>query len=402
METKLYKSDLQQAAEVLKHKGLIAVPTETVYGIAANGFDEAAVKKIYDVKGRPSNKPISLMVSGTEMIDELCIDVPKAARFLAENYWPGALTIVLKANKKIPNIVRADGETVGLRCPDQKQTLSLLEKIGFPLAAPSANPSDLDSAKSVEQVMDYFNGKIEGIIDGGRCSLGTESTIIDLSQTPYKILREGAIPSEDIFALLVSSMTIIGITGGTGCGKTTALDTLKNMGGLVIDCDEVYHTLLNTCKPMQEEINLRFPNAIDIENPDTKALGEIVFNNPDALRDLNSITHKYVGSETTRRMFEWAKNGGEIVAIDAIALFESGISDYCKCTVGITAPTEERINRLMKRENISHDYAHLRVSAQKPNEYFKEICDYTLSNDSTIEMFEKKSRELFNKIIKIN
>ena len=400
METRIFfNNGIPDAAEVIRRGGLVAVPTETVYGLAANGFDSTAVERIFAVKGRPENKPLSLMVSGREAIDELCEDVPAGAYMLADCFWPGPLTIVLKAKPCIPEIVRAGGETVGLRCPDHPKTLELLRELRLPLAAPSANPSGESSPTEAKQVLDYFDGRIDGIIDGGKCDFGLESTVIDLSRTPYRILRRGAAAQSDIDMALMASMTIIGITGGTGCGKTTALDTIKDMGGMVIDCDGLYHELLLGCGPMREEINARFPGALPEGSDDTKALGEIVFSDAGALRELNAITHKYVGMELTQRLSDWAKNGGTLAAIDAIALIEGGAGNYCKANVGIIAPDEARIKRLMKRENISREYARLRISAQKPNEYFQSVCDYTISNDSTVESFAEKCRQVFSDII---
>lgn len=400
METLNLSGKIAEAADILKAGGLVAVPTETVYGLAANGFDERAVSRIYEVKGRPEVKPLSLMVKGAEAFAELCQEVPKAAYVLADVFWPGPLTIVLKAKKTIPDIVRAGGETVGLRCPDHPQLQELLGAVDFPLAAPSANPSGEKSPVKAEDVLRYFNGKIEGIIDGGECALGKESTIIDLSKTPYTILREGAAAASDVFLALLVSLTIIGITGGTGTGKTTALNVIKEMGGLIIDSDEVYHTLLSESEPMLAALNERFPGVINEGTHDTKALGQIVFSNPEELRALNEISHKFVGEEIGRQLTDWVKNGGELAAIDAIALLEGGVANICRATVGIIAPTEARIDRLMKREGISREYAALRISAQKPNEYFEKNCDFTVLNDGTQESFEIKCREVFEGIIR--
>lgn len=399
METQNLSGRISDAADILKAGGLVAVPTETVYGLAANGFDAIAVSKIYEVKGRPEAKPLSLMVAGVDAIDMLCREVPKAAYVLAEVFWPGPLTIVLKAKDTIPDIVRAGGDTVGLRCPDHPQLQELLGAVNFPLAAPSANPSGEKSPVKAEEVLLYFNGKIEGIIDGGECTLGKESTIIDLSKTPYTVLREGAVSGSDVFMALAASLTIIGITGGTGSGKTTALNVIKDMGGLIVDADEVYHTLLNESEPMLAAISERFPGAIPEGTHDTKALGQIVFSNPEELRALNGITHKFVGEEIGRELTDWARRGGRIAAIDAIALIEGGIANVCKATVGIVAPLETRIERLMKREGISHEYAALRISAQKPNEFFEKNCDYIVNNDGAEEHFKIKCQEVFGTII---
>ena len=400
METQELSGRIADAADILKTGGLVAVPTETVYGLAANGFDAAAVSQIYEVKGRPENKPLSLMVKGAEAIEMLCEDVPKAAYVLADVFWPGPLTIVLKAKKTIPDIVRAGGDTVGLRCPDHPQLRELLGAVDFPLAAPSANPSGEKSPVNAEDVLRYFNGKIEGIIDGGKCTLGRESTIVDLSKIPYTVLREGAVPSADVFISLAASLTIIGITGGTGSGKTTALNVIREMGGLVIDTDEVYHTILNESEAMRKALNERFPGAIPEGTKDTKILGEIVFSDPEALHDLNVITHKFVGEELSRQLTDWARQGKKLAAIDAIALIEGGAANICKATVGITAPVETRIERLMKRENISREYADLRIKAQKSDEFFEKNCDFIVSNDDTEANFKIKCVEVFETIIR--
>lgn len=402
MKTKDFTNDIPGAAETLKSGGLIAVPTETVYGLAACGFDEGAVAEIYEVKGRPEKKPLSLMVSGKDAMDMLCKDVPPAAKKLADVYWPGPLTIVLKAKSCVPDIVRAGGDTVGLRCPDHPLLRKLLESVDFPLAAPSANPSGERSPVTAEEVWRYFDGKISGVIDGGKCTLGKESTLIDLSQTPYTVLREGAVPIPELNMILVANMTIIGITGGTGCGKTTALHAVEELGGLVIDCDEVYHRLLREPGPMWDAINARFPGALKPGSDDTKALGEIVFSDPVKLAALNKITHQCVGDEMNAMLVRWARNGGMLVAVDAIALIESGVGAMCTATVGITAPREARIERLMRRENIERKYAELRIDAQKPNSFFEENCDICILNDGAETEFHEKCKNIFIDIIRRN
>ena len=399
MKTKLFTTEIEEPAALLKNGGLVAVPTETVYGLACNGLDRKAVERVYDVKGRPAVKPISLMVSNSNDIEKYCENIPKAAYHLANQFWPGPLTIVLKAKKNVPEIVRAGGETVGLRCPDHPVTLALLKGIDFPLAVPSANPSGKPSPKNADDVLAYYDGKIEAVIDGGQCGVGIESTLVDISAIPYRILREGALSTETIFSALAKSMTIIGITGGTGGGKTTALNILRDKGALVIDCDEVYHDLLTGSKPMLRELEAAFPGAFISGMLDRKELGKIVFSDENLLLKLNEITHKYVNNRVDELLREHAANGGSIAAIDAIALIEAGIDSKCKAVVGITAPADMRIKRLMQRENISEEYAAMRINAQKPDKFFEDNCDYILSNDSTIEVFVNKCENLFSKLI---
>ena len=178
--------------------GLVAVPTDTVYGVAANGLDADAVAKIYEVKGRPLVKPLILLIADLSAAEAFCSEIPENARMLAEAFWPGALTLVLPHSGNVPEIVTAGGKTIGVRCPDHPKTLELMRLTGVPFAAPSANISDMPSPKSAQEVLAYFDGKIDCVIDGGICALGVESTIVDLSVSPYKIVRQGALPEEEI------------------------------------------------------------------------------------------------------------------------------------------------------------------------------------------------------------
>lgn len=189
---------VEAAAAIIRDGGLVAVPTETVYGLAANGLDGAAVEKLYEVKGRPEGKPISLLVSGMEQAEGLCRDIPEDAYKLAAAFFPGPLTLILPKRASVPSVVTAGGDTVGIRCPDQALTLELIRLAGVPLAAPSANPSGEKSPKDAETVLAYFDGRIDCVIDGGRCAVGVESTIVDMTKKPYRILRAGGLSDEEI------------------------------------------------------------------------------------------------------------------------------------------------------------------------------------------------------------
>ena len=194
--------DLSYAAEVILRGGLVAVPTDTVYGLACNGLDTDAVAKVYEIKGRPTIKPLILLVPNLDIAATFCTGMPDSAKLLAETFWPGALTIVLPHSKNVPDIVTAGGSTVGIRCPNHPKTLELLRLTGVPLAAPSANISDMPSPKTASDVLAYFDGKIECIIDGGTTSLGFESTIVDFTEKPFKLLRQGALHAEEIARVL--------------------------------------------------------------------------------------------------------------------------------------------------------------------------------------------------------
>lgn len=399
MNTKRYISCTDELVGIMCGGGLVAVPTETVYGLAGNGLDEKAVAEIYEVKGRPEVKPLSLMVHDAASMERYCESVPPQAYTLAKKFWPGPLTIVMKAKPCVPEIVRAGGETVGLRCPDHPLTLELLEKSGVPFAAPSANLSGEPSPKNADSVLKYFDGKIDAVLDGGECGIGCESTLIDLSRTPYRILRQGALPADEIADAFVDSMKIIGITGGTGCGKTTALNELERRGALLIDCDAVYHRMLETDRPMLDEIEKYFPGAVIDGKLDRKALGAVVFTDEEALRDLNIITHRHINLEIRRILREHAMNGGTLAAIDAIELFSSGLAKRCTATIGVIADREVRIDRIMRRDGISREYAMMRVNAQRPNEYFIQKCSHVLENNGSQEEFIEKCRKTFEEVL---
>ena len=179
---------------------------------------------------------------------------------------------------------------------------------------------------------------------------------------------------------------IIGITGGTGCGKTTLLNLIGELGGLTIDCDAVYHRLLQTDEALLQEIEHRFPGTVENGVLQRKKLGQLVFADKAALQALNKITHSAVKKEVLKLL----SSAPALVAIDAIGLFEGGLSELCQLTVAVTAPEQARVSRLMQREGISEEYAQARIAAQRSQEEFSALCHYTLENDSTPEVFREK------------
>ncbi len=184
---------------------------------------------------------------------------------------------------------------------------------------------------------------------------------------------------------------IVGITGGTGCGKTTALQAFEKLGGQVLDCDKIYHTLLKTDKSLLTAIEDRFPGTVTDGQLDRKKLGATVFADPAALGDLNQITH----SAVKQAVLQAIKGQTRPIAIDAIALFEGGLAQLCDVTVAVTAPEESRITRLMAREGISGEYAQTRIAAQRKQAEFAALCDHVLHNDGTQEEFSQKCLAFF-------
>lgn len=196
-------------------------------------------------------------------------------------------------------------------------------------------------------------------------------------------------------------MKVIGITGPTGAGKTTALNALISLGGCIIDADAVYHDLTVNSTDMRAEITARFGDVYEGNVLDRKKLGAMVFQDKEALEDLNRITHKYVDQETSKRIEQARADGLPAAAIDAIALLESTLVNYCDCTVAVTAPEDLRVRRIMDREGISEEYARMRVNAQKKSAWFQEHCDYTLHSTEadTVETFSQRARCLFRQIL---
>lgn len=179
---------------------------------------------------------------------------------------------------------------------------------------------------------------------------------------------------------------ILGITGGSGCGKTTLLNVIRDQGGLVLDCDAIYHQLLAADQGLLASIEGRFPGTVENGELQRKKLGAIVFSDKNALLDLNKITHSAVKAEVLRRL----ESTPRLAAIDAIALFEGGLAELCDVTVAVTAPVEDRVRRLMLRDSISESYARSRIAAQHDESWFREKCGYILENNGTeIQFYDK-------------
>ena len=531
-QQKEIEDKISAAAKILREGGLVGIPTETVYGLGANGLDGKAVKRIFEAKGRPQDNPLILHVTGPQWLPRYCADIPPIAYVLARKFWPGPLTMILKRKPIVPDETTAGLDTVGMRCPNHPVTLAIIREAGVPIAAPSANPSGRPSCTTAQDVLEDMNGKIEGVVDGGPCTVGVESTILDLTCEPPRLLRPGGLPLEDLERLIghidvdkavttplkegeqpkapgmkyrhyapkapvtvftgapdasareiqrrvgptsgvicfdeyahlfqgqevhtlgpsgdklaqaqrvfdalrtfdSSSVTeiyaqcpdnrglglaignrlkkaagfhvveadshriVLGLTGGTGAGKTSALNAIRELGGTVIDCDAVYHEMLENSQEMRNAINAKFPGVFDQDGKlNRQKLGQEVFAQKDRLAQLNEIVFGFMTPELDRRM-ESAGDG--LFAINAINLLESGADRLCDRTIAVTAPTELRVRRIMARDGITEQYARLRISAQKPDEYYRGKCDCELNNAAdTPEAFQAEAKLFFTRLI---
>ena len=531
-QQKEIEDKISAAAKILREGGLVAIPTETVYGLGANGLDPNAVNRIFEAKGRPQDNPLILHVTGAQWLPRYCRDIPPIAYVLARKFWPGPLTMILKRSPVVPDETTAGLDTVAVRCPNHPVTLSIIREAGIPIAAPSANTSGRPSCTTAQDVLEDMDGKIEGVVDGGACTVGVESTILDLTCEPPRLLRPGGLPLEDLERLIGhidvdkavtgkleegekpkapgmkyrhyapkapvtvvtgspeasaaeitrrvsptsgvicfdeyvhmfpeqevhalgpaadkltqaqrvfdalrnfygsavtevyaqcpdnrglglaignrlkkaagfhiieadSQRIIFGLTGCTGAGKTSALKAIQALGGQIIDCDAVYHRMLDENEAMRNAINEKFPGVFSKEGKlDRRKLGEEVFSKKDRLAQLNEIVFRFLVPEVERSV---TKLPDGLYAIDAINLLESGLDRLCDRTIAITAPVELRVRRIMARDGISEQYARLRISAQKPDEYYRSKCDCELNNalDTPAE-FEKLAVLFFQKLM---
>lgn len=193
---------INRATELLLAGQLVVFPTDTVYGVGAHGLQAEAVERLYQAKGRPTDKPIAFLLASADDVQRVARDIPDAAWLLAQRFWPGGLSLVLSKRDVVPATVTAGGPSVAVRVPDHPVTQALIVALGAPLAATSANLSGHPDAVTADEVLCELGDRVALILDGGRCPGGVPSTVVDLTVSPPAILRRGAIPKQDIWAVL--------------------------------------------------------------------------------------------------------------------------------------------------------------------------------------------------------
>ena len=192
------QGEIETAAAILRDGGLLGIPTETVYGLGANGLNTDAVRRIFEAKGRPQDNPLILHIPEAGWLTRYCRNIPPAAYELARRFWPGPLTMILRRRANVPNATTGGLDTVGIRCPDHPVTLAIIRAAGVPVAAPSGNLSGRPSPTCARHMIEDMDGRIDGIVDGGPCGVGVESTIIDLTTPIPRLLRPGGLPLESL------------------------------------------------------------------------------------------------------------------------------------------------------------------------------------------------------------
>ncbi|MBQ1950455.1 MAG: threonylcarbamoyl-AMP synthase [Clostridia bacterium] len=535
MDTRLLKPDpagIDQAARLLQAGQLVAVPTETVYGLAADALNPTAVASIFAAKGRPMDNPLIVHIAAIEDWAPLVESIPTTARRLAEAYWPGPLTMILPAAPCIPQEVRGGLQTVAVRFPADPVAQAVILRTGRPLAAPSANRSGSPSPTNAARVMEDMQGRIAAILDGGRAEVGVESTVLDLSVQPPRLLRPGGITpkmieeiigpiaidpavthalekgavaaspgmkykhyapkariqlikgspaayahyvqahaahgvmalcfDEDIPTLsvptvsygsrqnpiqqaqnlfdalrqldekgattvfaacprpegiglavynrliraagfdVVNAIRVVGLTGPTGAGKSTAAAAWREMGIPIIDTDLLAREIVQPGSPCLEELQKTFSCAI--LNPDgtlnRTALAEHAFSSPEKTKQLNAITHPAILALAQQKTDDAAEAGYSAIVVDAPLLFEAGIDAVCDDIVAVIAPEEKRIERIRARDGLSYEQAISRIHAQQTDDFYCRPGVTVLHNTGTQEELKQQAVTLWKNMEK--
>ncbi len=520
---------VKTAAEILCRGGLVCFPTETVYGLGANGLDENAVASIFRAKGRPQDNPLILHLASVDALTDVAVDIPNSAYDLFEKYAPGPLTLVLKRAQRVPKAVSAGLDTVAVRIPSHPIAHALIKAAGVPVAAPSANLSGKPSPTAFEHVKDELFGRADVIIDGGECDVGVESTVLSLAGDKPILLRPGGITIEQIEAVIgkidISSavyqkfdgtaaapgmkyrhyapkahltvvtgndmgvirhinqkpkekagvlcfdgeekyfdgfdtviaygakddknalahnlfdalrkfdncdvehiyaricddegvglavcnrlnkaagfdiekaqkVTLIGVTGRSGSGKTTALKYMQSVGVNIVDGDKVSRQLYEKGTALYHELVRLFGEKILQEGGeiDRGALAKIVFSDQNKLKLLNKTAHRYILPEIVRQVIQAPQN---VSAVEGAALIESGFWSMCDTRLVLT--TSKSKERIIERDGLSEEAAEMRLAAQKEEAYYVRTATHVIANNGKLTVLYKKLDALLSEVRK--
>lgn len=522
IQTKIYQpteAAIAHAAKLLLEGQVVGIPTETVYGLAANIYDEAAVYRIFETKHRPADNPLIVHIAEFDQMIPVVKEVSPLAKKLAEKFWPGPLTIVQPKSDTVCDAVTAGMDTVGVRMPAHPVARALIQAAGVPLAAPSANLSGIPSPTSAEHVYDDLNGSIECILDGGECEVGVESTVVRVDEDGLTLLRPGGITVEQLqtvcekvtiakgvlehledhekvqspgmkyrhyapkvpvvildgsyeqFAAYVKKMSrlhdvgamvfsgegegltvpvieygrsengkseatglfsalrqvdtlekevvfarmpakdgvgfavynrllraasflvldlnapkripVVGLTGQTGAGKSVISEGLAEIDCYPIDCDKLARKAVEAGTDTLKKLTEAFGEEILQEDGslNRRALGGIVFSDPQKLGQLNAITHPAILTLIEDEILYAASLGHKAAVVDAPTLFESGADRLCDTVIAVTAAEQTRLNRIMKRDGLTEQTAKQRIAAQHLTTFYQERSELVIEND---------------------
>lgn len=517
MQTKRLTSqptDIEEAARLLRDGRLVAVPTETVYGLAADALNPTAVASIFAAKGRPMDNPLIVHIADMHDWAPLVRDIPANAQALADAFWPGPLTIILPAADCIPNEVRGGLSTVAVRFPSHPIAQAVILHAGCPLAAPSANRSGAPSPTNADRVFEDMQGRIDAVVDGGDSDVGVESTVIDLSHDIPRLLRPGGVTpemiesvigeieideavthalkkgavaaspgmkykhyapkariqlvkgdaesyiryvnehaadgvgalcfDEDVKALcvpcvsygrrdnaleqahqmfdalrrldelgmttvyaacpaprgvglavynrliraagfdIVNTIRVIGLTGPTGAGKSTVADEWRTAGVPIIDADAAARRVTERGSACLERLAEAFSSAILLPDGslNRQELARRAFRDAESTATLNRITHPAIIAEMQQQLENAADDGHVIAVLDAPLLYEAAADTLCDTIVAVIAPTDKRLERIMKRDNIDEAAAKQRMAAQREDEFYCRDGVIVIRNDA--------------------
>ena len=493
---------IDEAARLLAAGELVAIPTETVYGLAADAMNGEAVSSIYVAKGRPSDNPLIVHIADFKDWKPLVTHIPDNAQRLADAYWPGPLTIILPASAQVPKVVTGGLSTVAVRFPAHPVAQAVILQSGCPLAAPSANRSGSPSPTNAQRVTEDMEGRIAAILDGGDCNFGVESTVIDLCHTPPRLLRPGGITpemledvlgpieidsavthalekgavaaspgmkykhyapqaeitiikgspcayaeyvnqhqadgvgalcfDEDLPHLLVpavtygsrddsltqaqklfdalrqldemgirtvyaacpiptgiglavynrllraaafrieSAITVVGLTGPTGSGKTTVANAWRDQGAYIIDTDKLARQVTEVGSPYLAKLVDAFSPAILNEDGSLNRaeLAKRAFSSPENAQQLNAITHPAIISLAQQEIEHAAEHGYSVAIVDAPLLYEAKADELCDTVVAVIASADIRKQRIMTRDNLTTEQAEQRMAVQKTDDFY--------------------------------
>lgn len=505
------KNDIERAGALLKNGEVVGIPTETVYGLAANALDPDAVKKIFAAKGRPSDNPLIVHIAELEKWRELVREIPENAMRLAEKFWPGPLTIILEKSDVIPMETSGGLETVGVRFPSHAVAQAVIKAAGVPLAAPSANLSGKPSPTTFSHLCEDMCGRVAALINGGDCGVGVESTVVSLVGGRARLLRPGGVtlaqlesvlgevevdpavldklqegaaaaspgmkykhyaPSaevtlvdaspadfadyvnsnapchalcfdEDVQALTVpflsygarfdraeqahkiftalhlldeigakkvlahmpsrfgvglavynrliraaafrvvrpSDRYLVGLTGQTGAGKSTIGEALRAAGFAVIDCDSLTRSGDVYDSGCIAELRAAFGRDIAADGVlNRRLLAERAFADAAAKNRLEDIVFPRIRAAVWRSADAAYADGHNIIVLDAPTLFEAGLDRDCAAILTVTAPESERVARIMRRDDLTHEQASARIGAQHDECFYTERADWVINN----------------------
>ncbi len=527
MKTLKLKDDklgIAAAAKLLKGGGIVAIPTETVYGLAASAYDNEAIKKVFIAKGRPQDNPLIVHIAELCDLDNIVIELPEEAKRLAERFWPGPLTMVLKRTEKIADGVSAGLDTVAVRMPENAVARAVIRESGLPLAAPSANLSGSPSPTSAEHVVADLDGRIDAVIMSGECSVGVESTVVSLAVKPPRLLRPGRVTVEELSEILpdlvmdsavlnelkegekaaspgmmykhyspktevflveaeeddfcrfvngkkdagaicffedegkISRPTvvighaddeaeqaknifdalrktdtlgvksvyvhapkksgvglavynrliraagfkvirlpfIIGLTGPTGAGKTTACREAEKLGYYVINCDKTARKATENTECLKALSDAFGEGVLDEKGVLIRSrLARRAFKDAESTELLNKTIFPFITAVLEN---EIALSGHNKILLDAPTLYESGIDSICSAVIVITADKKTRLSRILARDKITEEAAMLRINAGKPDEFYKQRTPNIIYSDGTEESLAAEFSEILKEI----